>query len=165
MIRKRFRRRPEFESLESMVLLSGGFAPEHGLAALVVTGPKVKTPIALTGSAIGNYRFGHGLGTPINFGAIGLIKPLGGLTLKGSMLFEIQNPTGQVTISTSHGKVFATLSATSPGSVFSYTITGGTGKWANASGTGDAFVFTVPAGGVGSTHGRISINFVNLTDV
>ena len=78
--------------------------------------------------AIGNYRFGHTFGTPVNFNAVGQIKPLGHLTLKGSLLLGIQEPTGRMTISTSHGKVYATLNAATAGNLFTYTITGGTGN-------------------------------------
>ena len=126
---------------------------------------KVKAPIILTGSAIGTYRFGHTFGTPVNFSAVGQIKPLGHLTLKGSLLLGIQNPTGRVTISTAHGKVYATLNASSAGEVFTYKITGGTGKWVHESGAGEALVTTVPSKAKGSSHGRFGIAFLNLTAV
>jgi hypothetical protein len=165
MIRKRFRRRPEFESLESMLLL-GAFAPEHpSAAAVVATVAKVKGPVVLSGSAIGTYHLGKGLGTPITIATVGLIRPLGLLKLKGSILFEIANPTGRLTFNTARGKVFANVNATAPGSLFSYTITGGTGRWANLSGGGEALVSTVPSRGRGSSNGRISITFMNLTVV
>jgi hypothetical protein len=164
MLRKRFRRHLGFESLESMLLLSGGLAAEHpGVPVLVAKAAKVKGPITLTGSAIGTYRLGHAFGTPVNFSAVGQIKPLGHLTLKGSLLLGIKDPTGRMTMSTAHGKVFATLNASSAGEVFTYTITGGTGKWAKESGTGEALVLTVPSKAKGSSHGRFSVTFLNLT--
>jgi hypothetical protein len=119
----------------------------------------------LTGSAIGTYRFGSGFGTPLNFSAVGLIKPLGRLKVKGSMLLGIQNPMGRLTMTTAHGKVFATLNSSSPGNLFTYTITGGTGKWRHLSGTGEALMSTVPSRGKGSSHGRFGITLLNQTGV
>ena len=166
MLRKRFRRHLSFESLESVFLLSGGIGPKHaGAAAVVAKAAKAAVPVRLSGSAIGSYHFGRSIGTPVNFSAVGLIKPLGHLTLKGSMLLGIQNPTGRVTISTGHGKVFATLNASSPGDLFAFEITGGTGKWLHAAGTGNALISTVPSKARGSTHGRFGITFLNLNAV
>ena len=158
MIRKRFQRRPEFESLESMVLL-GGLTSEHAsVTALVAMKAKVDGPITLRGSAIGSSHVENGLGTPIKFSAVGLIKPRGSLKLKGSILLSIQNPTGELKISTAHGKLYAAVNESASG-VFTYTITGGTGKWTHVSGSGEVFVFTVPSRSKGSSHGRIGIDF------
>jgi hypothetical protein len=163
MVRKRFRCRPEFESLDSRLLLSGPPGLEHpGVPAVIEARPKVSHRIVLTGSAIGRYHFQGGLGAPMKFSMAGAIKPFGRVTLQGSILVSLPDPYGQATITTGHGKVFVNLNQSAPGIVFTYTITGGTKKWANASGTGEAIVSTVPSRGRNTSHGHVAITFVIL---
>jgi hypothetical protein len=190
MIRKRFRRRPEFDSLETMVLLSGISVVEHtGVAALVAPVAKsggsksTTTPIVLSGTAKGTFQTGRGAGAPTSFNAKGVITPLGHATLKGSIqpaLFaqisrqhipitvgtgkgvpsnSPAHPTGTVTLAVrKHGKVFASLSTQGSGSPVFYRITGATGTYTNVSGSGEAIITTT-----GSSHGKLTITFENLT--
>jgi hypothetical protein len=154
MKRLMFRRRPELESLESMVLLSGMVAaehPHHAAAAIFATHqPVTHAVVSLSGTARGTYR---ATGSGFTFTGTGTVSPLGHSTLKGSLLI----PTGQLTVSTRHGKVFANLSLPQLGAPVSYTITGGTGQFAGASGNGAGILSFVPAHGRAAAHGRFSI--------
>src|SRR5262249_16282228 len=109
MKRLMFRRRPEFESLESMLLLSGVAAaghPYHAAAAMVASHRPVRDAVvSLSGTASGTYRAGRATGL-FTFTGKGTVSPPGHATVKGSFLM----PNGQITISTRHGKVFANLS-------------------------------------------------------
>src|SRR5262245_33067420 len=147
MIRKKFSRRPELESLETMVLLSGVSVLRHsGVAVLVAREPQSSGPILLSGTARGTFRSGRGAGAPTSFSAKGSIGPLGKATLKGSLQFHVANPTGSVTLSVKNkGKLFASLSTQGLGSPVFYTITGGTGAFAGDSGSGEAIFRTVAA--------------------
>jgi hypothetical protein len=160
MIRKKFCRRPELESLEAMVLLSGTSVVRHsGVAALVAPVAKTAGPIVLSGSARGTFQAEGGAGAPTSFSGKGHISPLGNATLKGSLQLAIANPTGSVTLTVKkHGQLFASLSTKGLGSPVFYTITGGTGTFAGDSGSGEAILTTK-----GSSHGRVTITFENLT--
>jgi hypothetical protein len=118
--------------------------------------------VNLSGTASGTYRAG-GAGS-FNFSGKGTVSPLGRATVKGSLLM----PTGQMTIATRHGKVFANLSTTGLSTTVlntsvSYTITGGTGQFAGASGTGAGFLSISPAHGKGAAHGRFVISLQAAT--
>jgi hypothetical protein len=166
MKRLTIRWRPELESLESMVLLSGvaGAAerPAYAAAAMVATRPVSNAVVSLSGSASGTYRAGRALGSPYSFSGKGNISPLGRASVKGSLQLAAQ--TGQMTVATRHGKIFANLST--PGGVgppVNYTITGGTGQFAGASGTGTGVLSTSPSHGRGPAHGGFLILFQAAT--
>jgi len=158
MKRLMFRRRLELEPLESMVSLSGIVAAEHtnhAAAAMVATKPVSDAVVSLSGTAKGTYRSGRAAGSAFTFTGTGTVTPLGHATLKGSLLI----PTGQLTVSTRHGKVFANLSTAGLGTPVSYTITGGTRQFASASGNGEGILTVIPAHGKGPAHGRFTITF------
>ena len=167
MNRKSCRRRPEFDSLETMTLLSGISAMAHP-AALPIIGPRdaVAAAITFNGTVKGTYK-SHGLGVPDSFAAKGSLSPVGKISLTGSAVFSPVNPTGSMTITSTknkHNKIFATLTTDGlQGPVF-YTITGGTGTFAGASGGGQAeFAFTIaPHKGSGASHGKLTIMFINV---
>jgi hypothetical protein len=166
MNRRSLRRRLEFESLESMVLLSGPSAPEHsGVHALAVEKAKATHPIVLTGGAIGNYRSGHGFGAQSKITGLGSIEPFGLVSLSGTLLLNVPNPAGRLVISTGHGKVYVNVSGTSAQSLFSYSITHGTRKWTGVSGKGEVMITMVPVGSTGSSHGRVSLTFLSSATV
>jgi hypothetical protein len=165
MNRMTYRRRPEFESLESMVLLSGvAAAGRHAAAALVATRPVTDALVSLSGTAAGTYRSGKAAGSPVTFTARGSVSPLGKAKVTGSLQLSIASPTGTMTIAAGHNKVFANLSTKGLGApVFiNITITGGAGKFAGASGSGEAIVNIVPANGKGPAHGHLTITFQPL---
>jgi hypothetical protein len=157
MMRQSFRRRPEVESLESMVLLSGlSMVERPGVAALVARQAQINSSTPLSGTATGTYT--ERRGAPIHFSAKGSFSSLGNSTLKGTLNLSTGNASGKVTISVKkQGKVFANLTEAGVGSPVLYTITGGTGKLAGASGSGEAF-FTVGVGrGRGTSHGMFTL--------
>ena len=96
MIRKRFRRRPELESLETMVLLSGLSVLEHpGVVAIAAQGCAptrrqscLEQPKEPTSSGAGRTSF---------FSAKGSLSPLGKVTLKGSIDYGVASPSGTAT--------------------------------------------------------------------
>jgi hypothetical protein len=65
-----------------------------------------------------------------------------------------------MTISTRRGKIFANLGTTGLGALISYTITGGTGRYAGSTGTGEGSLSILPAHGKGPPHGRFRITFM-----
>ena len=159
MNRKLFRRRPEFESMESMVLLSAVSIMSHSRAAAIAESAAMPQSSVLTGTVRGTYSSRGGPGSAKTVSAKGSIAPLGKVTLKGSV--ELTNPSrgGSITISTKHGKVFVKLGANGIGSPLFYTITRGTGKLAGVSGTGEAVIVAVPKKGGRPHHGTFTITF------
>jgi hypothetical protein len=160
MIRKKFGRRPELESLEAMVLLSGTSVVRHSVgAALVAPVAKTSGPIVLSGTARGTFQSGRGAVAATSFSAKGPISPLGKATLRGTLQLQTANPTGSVTLTVKkHGQLFASLTTKGLGSPVFYTITGGTGTFAGDSGSGEAILTTS-----GSSHGKVTITFESLT--
>jgi hypothetical protein len=159
MMRQRFCRRPEVESLESMVLLSGlSIAQRPGAAALVAHEAQTSSPVQISGTAKGTYAAGRAVGAPVHFSAKGSLTPVGRATLTGTLQLATASPSGTLTISVKkQGKVFASLTTAGLGSPVFYTITGGTGTLAGESGSGEALVTTVPTG---RGRGRFTIDFV-----
>jgi hypothetical protein len=151
------RRRPEFEALESMLLLSGASATDHHPAAAAAVGRPSLALGSLFGTASGTYSFGRAAGAPVTFSGKGNVSPLGRATVRGSLQLAVASPSGRMIISARHGKVFADLSTAGLGAPVFYTITGGTGRWAGAAGLGEAIVNTVPSHGKGPAHGRLTI--------
>ncbi len=162
MKRRTYRRRPEFESLESMVLLSGIAAAEHehhAAAAMVATKPVREALISLSGTASGTYRSGRAAGSPYTFTGKGTVSPLGRATVSGSLQLAVSAPTGQITVATRHGKIFASLSTSGLGAPVFYSITGGTGRFAGATGHGAGDLNIVQGHGKGPANGRFTITF------
>ncbi|MFI5457598.1 MAG: hypothetical protein ACHRXM_19320 [Isosphaerales bacterium] len=160
MIRRSFRRRLEFESLESMLLLSGIAATGHHAAAVLLAKvAQSSSPILLQGTIRGTYQSASALGGVTRFTATGSLTPVGSVTLKGSLNYTLKTPGGTATISTKHGNIKANLSTGAVGSPVIYHITGGTGKYVGASGSGEAIFTTVPIKGKGPAHGKVTITF------
>ena len=128
MIRKTVRRRPELESLESMLLLSGIAVDGHHAAAALVA-PAITSP--LSGTASGTFRVSKSeqAGAPVSFMTQGNISPVGHLTAKGTFPLFASTAPQSVIISTRHAKVTATLGAVQFGTPVAYQITGATGKY------------------------------------
>jgi len=176
MRRNRARIRPEVEGLESMTLLSGVAASVHTAASAMVTAP-VQT-VSLSGTAHGNYvsrQSNPDTGTLYSFNARGMIAPVGRTFDFGSFHTPgfIQNgqTQGRLTLVGPRGTLRMTITevtpTTDPTNVFhfTYTITGGTGRFRNAQGTGNLDVTLTPAmtSSIRVGHGRLSLAFTPST--
>ena len=162
MTHKRFHRRPEVESLETMVLLSGVSAVEHpSMPAMNFMHAEVGKVIVLTGTAKGTYKSSsRGLTT---FTDKGNLTPLGKVTLKGSINYGAASPTGTVTISSAtkkHGKITASLSTQGPEQPVFFRITSSSGIYAGDTGGGEVLLSVVRAKGKGPEHGKATLTFV-----
>jgi hypothetical protein len=120
-MRKTLQRRPGFEALESMTLLSG-------LAGVAVS-TAAPHPIHLTGSIEIKLPGAH----PAEKGS-GSISPLGHVTESGDgMFFSGWADSETLTLKAKTGKVFVFMN----GVKGEYTITGGTKAYAGATGSGN----------------------------
>jgi hypothetical protein len=164
MVRKTCRRQPEFETMETLVLLSGAsIVGQHGVAALVARGPHVTGPIVLMGTVNGTYKADEGLKGPIRFDVKdATVHPLGKASVKGSVQVGALGFTGSSILRSLHGAVFTNLSTSGPGSLLIYTITGGSGKFAGATGHGVASFTTTPSRS-GPDLGKFTLTFMNST--
>ena len=156
MARKLVRRRPEVESLETMVLLSGITASE----------PLSGGAVVLSGIAKGTYKTAK-VGEPTTFSEKGTISPLGKVTIKGSIDYLEVHPSGTVTLSSAskkHGTITASLTTAGPFSPVFYTITSATGIFAGDTGSGESVLMTTPAKGRGPAHGKVTLTFVAPVD-
>jgi hypothetical protein len=169
MSRRTARLRPAFESLEQMLMLSGVPGPgEHAPSVLVASEWQSSGPITLSGTAKGPWRTGRAATAPVHFSATGSVSPLGHISLKGSLLsvdYSYEAPAGKLTVTTRHGKVFVNLTylyqlGTAFHQLYSYEITGGTRKWAGASGSGHA-LFTTFVSSRSQFHGSLRIDWDN----
>jgi hypothetical protein len=141
MIRKTCRRRPSFESLESMVLLSGFSAVTHHAAPALMT----KLPDASTASKVsGTLRGTITIETPLPFKASGVVSPFGHTTAKGSFLLSAETPSmsnpslsGTFTLTTSKGNIVVDATDTSLGKIpLSLTVIKGTKHLSGIVGSG-----------------------------
>jgi len=134
-VKKSTRRRPELESLESLMLLSasgahhGGRPPAH-VAPVTVA---LSGTIHATGQIQGNHLTVKGSGD---------LNPVGHATLQYST--RVDNPSLSVTLETKHGKLLLVgdspiATATTSGSTH-YRVIGGTGSYTQATGSGTASV-------------------------
>ncbi len=153
MLRHAMRRRPQLESLETMVLPSGIAA-----AALVAT---PSSPIALSGVSTGKYHVKAGVS---DFTASGKLSPLGHSTLKGSIGAAASGHgyAGSLTIKAAKGKLsvavtYLRLAGSLSEAEYSYQITGATGHLKGATGDGDAIVTVTP--GKSLTQGKLTIDW------
>jgi hypothetical protein len=156
MARNRFRRRPELEALETMVLLSAGPGAEGaGTAAMT------DAVLNMSGTAEGTYKTARS-GEPTTFSEQGDVSPLGKVKIKGSIDYLLATPAGTVTISSAKGKrgtITASVVTGGPYSPIYYTITGATGVYAGDTGSGVAVLSSVPAKGKGPAHGKVVVDF------
>ena len=159
MNRNMFRRRPEFESMESIFLLSAVSITGRSGVADVAESEAMRHSIMLSGTVRGTYSLRGRPGSAETVSARGSIAPLGKVTLRGSIPLTSPNGGGSVTISTRQGTVFAKLSENGIGSPLFYTITRGTGKLAGVSGTGEAVITIVPTKRGKPDRGTLTITF------
>jgi hypothetical protein len=127
--------RPRVESLESMLLLSTLFAEasKHNKPPAHVA-PKPYGELPLVGTIKGT---GSVTGNTVSFSASGSIKAIGSTSIKVTGNLAI--PTSEnVTLSAKKGKVYLTVSqiALANSQTLTYTVTGGTGTYAGATGSG-----------------------------
>ena len=168
MVRKRIRRRPQLESLETMVLLSGFSITQHqGAAAMVARQAHPDAAVVLLGSVKGTYKTAGSLTT---FSEKGDVSPLGKITLKGSIDYFLAHPSGTGTISSAtrkHGKIISSLTTAGPDRPVYFTITSATGIYAGDTGSGEGLVSTVPAKGKGAAHahGKVTFTFVEVGEL
>jgi hypothetical protein len=165
MTHKRFHRRPEVESLETMVLLSGGSAVEHpSVPAMIELHAQAGNAILLTGTAKGTYKSSSSGVT--TFSDKGTLSPLGKVTLKGSINYRAASPTGMVTFSSAtkkHGKITASLSTQGPNQPVFFMIESSNGIYSGDTGSGEALLSVVRANGKGPQHGKVTITFVQVS--
>jgi hypothetical protein len=177
MHRNRVRIRPQVEGLESMTLLSGLATTVHAAASAMVSTPV--QAVALSGTARGSYvsrQSNPDVGTTYNFSARGRITPLGQTFDFGSFRTPgfIQNgqTQGRLTLAGPRGTVRLSITEVTPKTDdtanvfhFTYTITGGTGRFRHAQGTGTLDVTLTPstsmAGSPRFGHGKISLTFTS----
>ncbi len=163
MVRKELRRRPELESLETMVLLSGISAVDHaGGEAMLAREPVADASIVLVGTAKGTYKTSSSFLSTFN--EKGTISPLGKVKIKGSIQYGILHPTGTVTVSSAtkkHGKITASLTTAGPDDPVFYTITSSSGIFAGDTGSGESLETLTIAKGKGPVHGKVTVMFVD----
>jgi hypothetical protein len=170
----RHRRRPQVEALESWMPLSGAAGAIHAAVALRNVTPIVARQgqaIVLQGTVRGGYFVSFGvpdIGSTYRIGTVGRLAPLG----QSSEAAQVHTTgfiaqgmaTGTMTIRAARGSLSLNLiGPVQPGfsplpSTLSYTITGGTRAYQNASGTGTIDV-TLNQGIGSSNFGLITLNF------
>ena len=161
MLRKTIRRRPEVKSPEMMMLLSGILAQTHADAAAPIV--DTSRSLVLSGTVKGTYHGGRDELDLTTFRAKGKFGPLGIVAAKGAIQVAATGLTGAATLSGQRGKLYTDLSTLGAGGLVFYTITGGTGKFAGLSGSGEETVDTTPSKGKGPAHGSFVITYVNPT--
>jgi hypothetical protein len=153
--------RPEVESLEERTVLSAGLrlAPV-ALAPAAHHGHHARHVLALDGSVSGTWQKRFTLpdtgGDQVLTGS-GAVAPLGPVRMSGELhtpgFISQGNTRGMVTLTNAKGSVTVQLVGppqpgfSGPPSMFRYTIVGGTGRYAGASGSGRATFEEQPAHG------------------
>ena len=141
-MRKNGRRSPEVEALDTRTLLSGVAAA----AGLVTGGPALHLAGAMHGIAVTDNR-----GDETSFAAKGNVSPLGTVKTRGgeslprtdTQIAFVTGPNASYNLITPAGSVFVATDISAVGRRhFSgvYTIQGGTGAYAGATGTGPVTV-------------------------
>ena len=159
MNRKMFRWRPEFESMESIVLLSAvSIAGRSGAAAVAELKAKSHS-ILLSGTVSGTYSVGGVSGVGENLLRQGLDHP--SWQSDAERIDPAYDPEAQwIRYDLDQaGQGLRQAGPNGVGSPVFYTITGGTGKLAGVSGTGEALITIVPAKRGGRVHGTLTITF------
>jgi hypothetical protein len=121
MARKGHRRYIDFESLESLALMSvaAGTHQEHLLA--LIAREQAGGPVQLVGTVKGTYHSKRGAGAPMEINAKGPLNSIGRLTVKGTITLSSTKPAGSSTLSGKQGKLHTaaigdwSLSATNNG--------------------------------------------------
>jgi hypothetical protein len=177
---KRRKRALEFDTLESMTLLSGVTAWVHGSVAPVsamVSAATVQAkalPVAVNGFSRGVASFQNrpDVGTTYSLGTFGPFSGLGRAVVSGTLhtvgFIAQGQATGTLTLYAHRGSLTLTLTGpTQPGfsplpSSFLFSITGSTGRLAGATGNGTVDVsfrpFLTRAGALSGT-GKIVLTF------
>jgi hypothetical protein len=133
------RRRPELESLEPMVLLSGGL--KHA---------PPPTPVPPVVSLVGSiHASGKLTSQVVSVGGSGDLDSVGRVSVKYSA--DVLTPSASVTLGTKHGKIILVgdsllAPGTNSGSIH-YRVIGGTGSYLGATGSGNASVTVDPLKG------------------
>ena len=177
--RNRKRVSPQVEGLESMTLLSGVAAAVHHGHAVVQTATTQTQNLSLSGTVHGQYfaqSSNPDTGSTYSITAFGRISPLGRTAVTGSYQTPgfILNGTahGSLTLTAAHGSLTLKLDQAGPipqnssgGSrLFQFTITGGTGAYAGAQGSGTVNVTldssnSLNLGGHHLSTGRVTLTF------
>ena len=146
-MKKSTRIRPVLESLESMMLLSTAMAHAHAVTqpaahvalvqATTATVSAESTTVVLHGTIKGTGKIS---GTSLAVNGSGKLGQVGTATLKASG--SLANPPSSLTLATKKGNLYLASSTTplisgTSGST-TYTITGGTKLYADATGSGSA---------------------------
>src|SRR5262249_13942181 len=129
----------------------------HATVAVVAIEAASAVFINLSGTATGKYRSGKTAGSPVTFSGKGTVTPLGHVTLNGSL--QHSTTSGDLTLSTKHGKVFVELTSLVFPPFFTYTVTGGTRRLAGATGIGTVSTDVGAFADNGQSHGRFVITF------
>jgi hypothetical protein len=156
MARRKSQKQLEFESLESMELLSvAGMAMPHAMIPHhLVTHAQVHRArselvpgiaLALSGSGQGTYRMVSG-GSAATFTGRGNFSGVGNARLQGSIALDASGDSGQMTLNLGRrGKLFVSVSGlTTSGGGITYQITGGTKTFAGDTGSGTGGVTFAP---------------------
>lgn len=136
--KKSTRRRPTVESLESMTLLSTVTAGMlHAAKAPPVIVAPTPAVVVLSGTIHASGKVtGAGTGTASGSGNLGKVG-----TASFKVSIDLKNPPSAVTLTTKHGKLYLagdnTLFTGSTSGTSHYTITGGTGSYLHATGSGN----------------------------
>lgn len=174
MTRRNSRKPLEFESLESMELLSvAGMAIPHAMVPHHVAthaqvhrvrkGPVPGVTLTLSGSGQGTYRMVGG-GSAAIFTGRGNFTQVGNARLQGRIALNASGNSGQLTLNLGNrGKVFVSVfGPTSSGGGLFYQISGGTKSFAGDSGSGMGVVTFAPAG---ITRGHFSLTLQSGTGI
>jgi hypothetical protein len=157
MTRRNFRKQLEFESLESMELLSvAGMAmphaeiPHHVATHVQVhrdrTGLVPEVALTLSGNGRGSYRMVGG-GSAAIFTGRGNFSGVGNARLQGRITLDASGNSAQMSLNLGRrGKLFVSaLGPMASGGGITYQITGGTRTFAGDTGSGSGAVTFVPS--------------------
>ena len=168
---RKSKRHLEFESLETMELLSGaGTALSHAMAHHLMPQAHRGTRPSVGGGALdlsatvqGNY---HVAGkSAVNFTGRGPINTLGNAHLQGKIGYGAAAGSGKFTLNFGkRGKVSAIITGQTDTNTYNYQIIGGTRTFAGDSGSGVAVVNILSASG-GQSRGRFALTFENASSV
>jgi hypothetical protein len=147
------RKRPQLEALEAMTLLSAAMPQTTALVAA----SSHKLHLALSGSIGGpssSAVTNPDVGASFSLDGSGRVAPLGQVSSTGSLhltgFIATGHATGTLTLRNAKGTVTLALTGPSqpgfsgPPSSLSYTVTGGTGLYAKATGRGTATLAVTP---------------------
>jgi hypothetical protein len=160
-MKKSTRRRPGFESLESLMLLSTVMAEAvHAAKTPAQVAPSLPLALSGTGQVTAHITLNMLRSLAFKFSGSAQLEPIGHASLSLTLTAQSDATVAVVnlTLSTKHGKIDLQGSYSNPSETsvtFGYSVIGGTGMYARATGSG-----TITAG-VGTPHGRTTS--LNLT--